>query len=63
MRKLCTGHQATRGEQLMLKQLVPVRSDCDIIVIHHVTDTVRHLQLEVERRDPIHGIDFIRVIL
>jgi hypothetical protein len=58
-----TGRQATRSQQLLLQTLLPKRSDGEIIVIHHVTDTVYYLQLEVERRCPVFGIKFERVIL
>ena len=58
-----TGHQATRSQQLLLQTLLTKRSDGEIIIIHHVTDTIYYLQLEVERRCPHNGIKFERVIL
>lgn len=58
-----TGRQATRSQQLLLQQLLTKRSKEEIIIIHHVTDTPYRLQLEVERRCPIFGIKFERVIL
>jgi hypothetical protein len=61
--KKATGKQATRSQQLLLATLLSKRSPDEVIVIHHVTDTAYMLQLEVERRCPIHGIKFERVIL
>ena len=61
--KTDTGRQATRSQQLLLATLLPKRSPDEVIVIHHVTDTFYKLQLEVERRCPIHGVKFERVIL
>ncbi len=60
---MITGKQATRSQQLVLQQLLTKRSDGEIIIIHHVTDTVYKLQLEVERRCPTFGVKFERVIL
>ena len=58
-----TGKQATRSQQLVLQSLLTKRSDGEIIIIHHVIDTIYFLQLEVERRCPVFGIKFERVIL
>lgn len=58
-----TGRQATRSQQLLLQTLLTKRSKGEIIVIHHITDTPYYLQLEVERRCPVFGIKFERVIL
>lgn len=58
-----TGHQAKRSEQLLFLSLIPKRSDDEKIVIHHVTDTFYKLQLEVERRCPVNGIKFERIVL
>ena len=58
-----TGKQATRSQQLVLGQLIEKRSIDEKIIIHHVTDTFYKLQLEVERRCPINGIIFERIVL
>jgi hypothetical protein len=63
MHKRNVGKQATRSQQLMLQTLIPKRSVNEVIVIHHVTDTHYKLQLEIERRCPVNGIKFERVIL
>lgn len=59
-----TGKQATRSQQLVFVQLLLTkRSEMERITIHHVTDTVHKLQLEVERACPVHGMKFERIIL
>ena len=58
-----TGKQALRSEQLVLAQLIEKRHSDEQIIIHHVTDTVQFLQLEVERRSKALGITFERIIL
>jgi hypothetical protein len=63
MHKPNLGKQATRSQQLLLRALVTPRSWREQIVIHHVTDTPFRLQLEIERRCPINGIKFERIIL
>ena len=58
-----TGKQALRSEQLVLAQLIEKRHSDEQIIIHHVTDTVQFLQLEVERRSKALGITLERIIL
>ena len=58
-----TGRQALRSEQVLLSKLISLRSEKETIVIHHITDTHYRLQLEVERRCPINGIAFERIVL
>lgn len=57
-----TGKQATWSQQRTLLQFVPVMCGCERVIIHHVTDGPRRMQLEIERRCPVHGIKFERVI-
>ncbi len=57
------GHRATMAEQLVYRQLIPLRSPAEKIVIHHVTNSYYQLQLEIERRDPALGIKFERLRL
>jgi hypothetical protein len=58
-----TGRQAMRSEQLMLVSLIEKRSEQEKVVIHHITDTPYRLQMEIERRCPVNGITFERIIL
>lgn len=58
-----TGKQALRSEQLVLSKLIEKRHSDEKIIIHHVTDTVNFLQLEVERHSKALGIKFERIIL
>ena len=58
-----TGRQALRSEQLLLAGLMTKRSPEEIIVVHHITDTHYKLQLEIERRCPVFGIKFERIVL
>jgi hypothetical protein len=58
-----TGRQALRSEQLLLASLIPVKLPGEKIIIHHITDTHFKLQLEIERRCPVFGISFERIIL
>lgn len=58
------GQQATRSQQLLFANLIEKRSADEQIVVHHVTqDNTRVLQLEVERRCPVNGLAFQRIIL
>ena len=44
-----------------LATLVPLREPGEQIIIHHYTDSVNALQMEVERRSTILGILFERM--
>jgi len=60
------GRQPSRSEVLLLTPLIkkPVGLYDEIIIIHHISeDTNKKLQLEVERRCPVRGISFERIIL
>jgi len=59
------GWEPTMSQQLMLAAFFfpSRRSPEEKVIIHHVIDTPRLLQMEVERRCPIHGITFERHII
>ena len=63
--KINLGHQATRGEQLLYELLLSNHPLCinAVIIIHHVTDSVRKLQLDVECRRYDGTFNFERIIL
>ena len=61
-----TGRQPTLLEQLVINNvdLIARRSLNETIVIHHITtDTPHQLQLEIERRCPVNGIAFQRLLV
>ena len=39
------------------------REPGEVIVVHHITDKLAHLQCEIERRGPTLGITFERMFL
>lgn len=57
------GQQATKLDQLLIAPLVKKRSMEDVVIIHHVINGLYETQLEIERRCPINGIAFERVVL
>lgn len=58
------GRQPTRIEQLLISNtLVTKRTPEEVIVVHHLTDARYKVQLEIERRCPVNGIKFERIVL
>ena len=49
--------------QNALAALVEKRDPSEIVVVHHYTDNVKYLQLEIERRSKVNGIKFERIRL
>lgn len=61
-----TGRQPTLLEQMVINNvgLVTKRSPNEAVVIHHISfDEPHRLQLEVERRCPVNGITFQRLLI
>lgn len=67
MSSMNLGRQPSVSEQHMYSAFFyPIgsrRSPGEKIIIHHLIDSTFLLQMEVERRCPIHGITFERFVL
>lgn len=53
----------SKGLKRALISLVPKREPEEEIIIHHATDRIDVLQLEVERRSKVLGIAFERLFI
>lgn len=66
MKKSNPGRQPTKLEQLVILNsgIIKKRSDYETIVVHHISKDEPHfLQLEIERRCPMKGIAFERLVI
>jgi hypothetical protein len=52
-----------RSQILFYLPLIKKREKKEVIIIHYIMDTYRHVQLEIERRSPTLGIKFERIFM